>query len=78
MTKTQEHQTALLITMRDMRRVHFCPEGVEAAFARLGLDYAHFLQHGIDSQALLATGSVFARKCVNAAIKSRQKQEEDN
>lgn len=72
MTKTQENPTALLITMRDMRRVHFCPEGVEAVFAREGLDYAHFLQHGIDSQTLLATGSVFARKCVDAAIKARE------
>ena len=67
-----KNSTALLITMRDMRRVHFCPEGVEAVFAREGLDYAHFLQHGIDSQALLATGSVFARKCVDAAIKARE------
>lgn len=67
-----KNPTALLITMRDMRRVHFCPEGVEAVFAREGLDYAHFLQHGIDSQTLLATGSVFARKCVDAAIKARE------
>lgn len=67
-----KNPTALLITMRDMRRVHFCPEGVEAVFAREGLDYAHFLQHGIDSQALLDTGSVFARKCVDAAIKARE------
>ena len=67
-----KNPTALIITMRDMRRVHFCPEGVEAVFARDGLDYAHFLQHGIDSQTLLATGSVFARKCVDAAIKARE------
>lgn len=70
--KITKNPTALTITMQDMRRVHFCPEGVEAVFTREGLDYAHFLQHGINSQTLLATGSVFARKCVDAAVKAKQ------
>ena len=39
---------------------------------REGLDYADFLAHGIDSDVLLNTGSVFARKCINAAIAARQ------
>lgn len=65
--KTDEKPTALLITMRDMRRMNFCAEGVELFFERQGLDYQDFLQHGIDSRVLLDTGSVFARKCVAAA-----------
>lgn len=62
----------MTITMQDMRRVDFCASGVEAFFVREGLDYADFLAHGIDSQVLLNTGSVFARKCINAAIAARQ------
>ena len=65
--KTAEKPTALLITMRDMRRVDFCAEGVELFFKRQGLDYQDFLLHGIDSRVLLNTGSVFARKCVEEA-----------
>ncbi|EHK89808.1 hypothetical protein [Aggregatibacter actinomycetemcomitans] len=62
----------ITITMQDMRRVDFCPSGVEAFFLRQGLDYADFLQHGIDSSLLLNTGSVFARKCVAAALEARK------
>lgn len=62
----------IIITMQDMRRVGFCAAGVEAFFKREGLDYADFLQNGIDSGVFLATGSVFARKCVGEAIKARQ------
>ncbi|AEW77417.1 hypothetical protein ANH9381_1458 [Aggregatibacter actinomycetemcomitans ANH9381] len=39
---------------------------------REGLDYADFLQHGIDSRVLLNTGSVFARKCVAAALEAHE------
>ena len=63
---------SIIITMQDMRRVDFCPSGVEAFFLREGLDYADFLQHGIDSEILLNTGSVFARKCVAAALEARK------
>ncbi|ACX83518.2 hypothetical protein [Aggregatibacter actinomycetemcomitans] len=62
----------ITITMQDMRRVDFCPSGVEAFFLREGLDYADFLQHGIDSDLLLNTGSVFARKCVGAALEAHK------
>ncbi|AAP95147.1 hypothetical protein A6046_03420 [[Haemophilus] ducreyi] len=62
----------ITITMQDMRRMEFCAAGVEAFFVREGLDYADFLAHGIDSSVLLDTGSVFARKCVSAAIEARK------
>lgn len=62
----------LIITMQDMRRVGYCASGVEAFFNREGLDFNDFLQNGIDSDAFLATGSVLARKCVNAAIAARK------
>ncbi|WP_109078912.1 hypothetical protein [Aggregatibacter kilianii] len=62
----------MTITMQDMRRVDFCAAGVEAFFVREGLDYADFLAHGIDSDVLLNTGSVFARKCVTAALEARK------
>ena len=52
---------SITITMQDMRRVDFCAAGVEAFFVREGLDYADFLAHGIDSEVLLNTGSVFAQ-----------------
>lgn len=60
----------LIITMRDMRRVGFCASGVEAFFKREGLGFNEFLQNGIDAEIFLATGSVFARKCVDAARKA--------
>lgn len=62
----------LIITMRDMRRVDFCASGVEAFFKRNRLDFTDFLQNGIPASALLATGSVFARKCVGEAVKARK------
>lgn len=62
---------ALIITMQDMRRVGFCPSGVEMFFDRQGLDYLAFLHDGIPAQVLLDTGSVFARKCVAAAQQAR-------
>ena len=62
----------LIITMQDMRRVDFCAAGVEAFFKREGLDYTDFLQNGISADKFLATGSVFARKCVNAAIAAQE------
>ena len=61
----------LIITMQDMRRVGFCPSGVETFFNRQGLDYVAFLREGIAAQTLLETGSVFARKCVTAAQQAR-------
>ncbi|QOF67344.1 hypothetical protein IFE17_10010 [Actinobacillus sp. GY-402] len=65
----------LIITMQDMRRVHFCASGVEAFFKREGLDYMDFLQNGIPADKFLATGSVFARKCVNAALAAHKEAE---
>lgn len=62
----------MLITMRDMRRVGYCASGVEAFFKREGLDFNDFLQNGINAEKFLATGSVFARKCVSAAIAAQQ------
>lgn len=62
----------LIITMRDMRRVDFCAAGVEAFFKRNRLDFTDFLQNGIPASVLLATGSVFARKCVGEAVKARK------
>ena len=64
--------THLIITMQDMRLVDFCASGVEAFFKREGLDFEDFLQNGIDADTFLATGSVFARKCVNAAIAAKE------
>ena len=64
----------LIITMQDMRRVDFCAAGVEAFFVRQGLDYADVLVNGISAERFLATGSVFARKCVNAAIAARKER----
>ncbi|MGC7559599.1 hypothetical protein [Pasteurella sp. PK-2025] len=61
----------LIITMQDMRRVGFCASGVETFFKRENLDFNDFLQKGIESQILLNTGSVFARKCVAEAVKAR-------
>lgn len=70
--QTAQKPTALLITMRDMRRVGFCAAGVEAFFMREGLDYLHFVRHGIDAQILLDTGSALARKCIDAAVRAAE------
>ncbi len=65
----------LKITMEDMRAVDFCAAGVEAFFNREGLDYALFLREGILAEELLNTDSVFARKVVNAKIKTIENKE---
>lgn len=57
----------MIIFMQDMRRVNYCVSGVQAFFEREGLDFDDFLQHGIEADKLLNTGSVFARKCIQAA-----------
>ncbi|MDO4698286.1 MAG: hypothetical protein Q4A60_06390 [Pasteurellaceae bacterium] len=66
----------MIITMEDMRRVDYCASGVEAFFKREGLDFDDFLQNGIESIRLLATGSVLARRCVAEAKKARKTREE--
>lgn len=66
----------MIITMQDMRRVHFCAAGVQTFFERQGWDFNDFLQNGIDAEKFLATGSVFARKCVAAAKQAQQARRE--
>ena len=65
----------LIITMQDMRRVDFCAAGVEAFFCPSRIGLRRFLANGISAERFLATGSVFARKCVNAAIAARKERD---
>ena len=48
----------VVVTMEHCRTLRYCARGVRALFARYGLDYADFLQNGIQAEKLLdATGN---------------------
>lgn len=46
----------LRVTLQDLRAARYCLAGVRPWFRRHGFDWQAFLDHGIEAEALRATG----------------------
>lgn len=46
----------MIITVADFRKCGICPDAKRVFFEPNGLDWKGFIRHGIDSDALRATG----------------------
>jgi len=57
----------LIVTMRDIRVAKMCSSGARLFWERNGLDWTHFLDHGIPASTLLATGDENAAIVVEVA-----------
>lgn len=62
----------MIITMRDIRAAKMCSGGARRFFDRHGLDWKDFLDNGIESEIVLATGDAMARKVVEVANERRR------
>jgi hypothetical protein len=60
----------LVITITDVRRQH-CVAGARAWWAAHGLDFRHFLKHGIPARELAATGDALAFAVITEVILRR-------
>lgn len=45
---------SVIVRMEHLRELRYCARGVRAFFQQHALDYSSFLQHGIESEYLLA------------------------
>ena len=61
----------VIVRMAHMRQAQYCAAGVRAFFARHGFDWGDFLQHGIASERLEATGDAMAIKVCEVARRGR-------
>lgn len=62
----------LVITVDDaLRHMRYCSRGMRAFAATHGLDWAAFLEHGIEAEALLATGDAMAVSLVDKVMAER-------
>lgn len=59
-----------VITITDIRKQGYCVSGIKTWFAAHHLNFRSFLQHGVESDTLLATGDELARKVVEAKLKA--------
>ena len=57
-----------MITITDIRKQGYCVSGIKAWFEAHHLNFRSFLQHGVESDSLLATGDELARKVVQAKL----------
>lgn len=62
----------MIVLHRHMRELAYCNRGARAWFAAHGLSWAEFLEHGIESERLLATGDAMAEKLVQHAEKGQE------
>jgi len=63
----------LVITVDDaLRHMRYCARGMRAFAATHGLDWTAFLEHGIDAEALLATGDAMAVSLVDKVRAERE------
>lgn len=53
------------VTISDIRRAGHCVAGARRWFVGSGLDFRKFLQDGIETETLLATGDQLAHDVVN-------------
>lgn len=57
----------LIVIHSDMRALGYCNRGARSWFARHQLDWADFINKGIDAEQLLATGDAMAEAVVAVA-----------
>lgn len=57
----------LVVIHADMRALGYCNRGARSWFARHQLDWAEFINQGIDAEQLLATGDAMAEAVVAVA-----------
>jgi len=54
----------VIITIADVRESGICAAGARRWFDAYGFDFRDFMQNGIDSATLLATGDAYAHRVV--------------
>jgi hypothetical protein len=52
---------------RHMRELGYCNRGARDWFARQGLSWPDFVEHGIDAEQLRATGDAMAERAIERA-----------
>lgn len=65
---SEPNPSSLLITISDIRRQGYCVSGIKSWFEAHHFNFREFLQHGVESATLLATGDELARKVVEAKL----------
>ena len=60
---------SVIVRMEHVRALKYCARGVRAFFIHHGLDYAAFLQHGIEAEKLAVTGDAMAFAVIEEAQK---------
>lgn len=56
-----------IITIQDVRNCGLCVWGARAWFERHGLNFRHFIRHGIRASEVLKTGDGYAQQVVERA-----------
>ena len=67
---SEPNTSPVLITISDIRRQGYCVSGIRSWFDSHHLNFRSFLQQGVESDTLLATGDDLARKVVQAKLNS--------
>ena len=57
----------MIVRISHVRKARLCNRGAREWFARYGLDWQEFLDHGIDAEKLTATGDPYALRVVEVA-----------
>lgn len=60
-------ETEVVVTMQQVRKAKMCSRGTRQFFDRYNLDWNTFLQSGISSSVILATGDAMGAKVVEVA-----------
>lgn len=60
-----------VITITDIRKHGYCVSGIRTWFSTHGLDFKSLLQHGVESDKLLATNDELARRVVDGKLNSK-------
>ena len=55
------------VTIQDLRDARYCLTGVRPWFRRHGLNWQHFLDHGIDADGLRATNDALVEPVIRVA-----------
>ena len=58
----------MLVKIEDARALKFCSKAMRDFFKRHNLDYIDFAKNGIDSEVLLSTNDVMAKRVVDRAM----------
>jgi hypothetical protein len=56
------------ITIADVRKAGYCISGARKWFADHGLDFNHFVKHGIDSEEFLSKGDAHAQRVIELKV----------